>query len=80
MACETDGVRATVKEAIVADIRIDLDRILKQNITTKKELHSLIGKLGHAVGLLIIMRPFLEPLWAALSCNEKATGAPANTI
>ena len=26
------------------------------------------------------MRPFLEPLWAALSCNEKATGAPANTI
>jgi hypothetical protein len=80
LQCEPWGVRATVKEAIVADICDDLKRFKSLNLITKKELHSLVGKLSHAAGLLLIMRPFLEPLWAALSSDEKATGAPRNTI
>ena len=80
LQCEAWGVRAMVKEVVVADICDDLKRFQTMIIIPKKELHSLVGKLSHAAGLLIIMRPFLEPLWAALSCNEKATGAPTNTI
>ena len=40
------------------------------NLVAKKELHSLIGKLNHAAGLLIVMRPFLDPLWAAWSAKS----------
>ena len=80
LQCEAWGVLATVKESIVADICDDLKRFKSLNLITKKELHSLVGKLSHAAGLLIIMRPFLEPLWAALACDEKASGAPRNTI
>ena len=56
-----------------------MERLLKQNITTLNELHSLIGKLGHCASLLIVMRPFLEPLWAALY-DYKPSSAPMNTI
>ena len=53
--------------------------MLCQNVISKKELHSLIGKLGHAAGLLIIMRPFLEPLRAALYATDNGD-APLNAI
>ena len=59
---KTTGVTATVKESIVSDIMADLEAMLAVNIVTKKALHSFIGKLSHAAGLLIIMRPFLDPL------------------
>ena len=32
------------------------------NSVTKKELRSFIGKLNHAIGLLIVMRPLMDPL------------------
>lgn len=51
----------------------------KLSIITKTEFHSLVGKLGHCAGLLITMRPFLEPMWAGLVC-EKHSGAPRNCI
>ena len=62
-----------------SDICGHLERLLKQNIITLKELHSLIGKLGHCASLLIVMRPFLEPLWAALY-DYKPSSAPRHTI
>ena len=77
--CEPWGVRASVKESIVSDLCDDLKRMLSRNIVTKKELHPFMGKLGHALGLRIIMRPFLEPLWVALASDE-TNGAPRNTI
>ena len=79
LTCEDDGVRASVKEAIASDIREDLMKYLGSNIVSKKELHSPIGKMGHAVGLLIIMLAFLELLWAALYATDTA-GAPTNTV
>ena len=57
----------------------DLAKLIKKNITTLVELHSLVGKLNHAAGLLIIIRPFLEPLWAALY-SDVLSGAPRNTV
>ena len=35
-------------------------------MVSRKALHSLVGKLNHAAGLIIVMGPYLEPLWAAL--------------
>ena len=45
-------------------------------------MQSLLGKLNHAAGLLIIMRPFMEPMWAAIKehLSGKKTGAPHNTV
>ena len=66
VACiESHGITATVEASIVEDISVDLDSFVAAGMKSKKDLHSLIGKLGHAAGPLIIMRPFLDPLWAA---------------
>jgi hypothetical protein len=79
LACESNGVRASVKEAIVQDVRADLKRFLSLNVVSHKELHSLVGKLSHCAGLLITLRPFLQALWAALYAVPTAN-APPNTI
>ena len=69
---EDQGVRAKVKQSMVEDI-IDMIREFNTvNLVTKKDLHSLLGKLNHAAGLLIVMRPFLDPLWAAWSGTSPA--------
>ena len=54
-------------QAIIDDIKVGLRDALKHNLIPKKGLHTLIGKINHAAGLLIVLRPFLEPLWAAWS-------------
>jgi hypothetical protein len=79
LTCEATGVRAKVKDAIIDDVKSDLLRLLPTNLISHKDLHSLVGKLAHCAGLLIIMRPFLQPLWAALYADGP-TGAPSNTI
>lgn len=76
---EAVGIRACIKEALVSDIKTDLERFIDSSVISLKDLHSLVGKLGHAAGLLIIMRPFLEPLWAALYANNIGC-APPNTL
>ena len=63
IACSPECIKVTVKEAIVSDIKDDLRKFLGCNVISLKELHSTTGKLNHAAGLLIIMRPFMEPLW-----------------
>ena len=55
---------------MVADIIADIEAFLLLNIITKKALHSLIGQLSHAAGLLIVLRPFLDPLWAAWAADD----------
>ena len=76
---EPEGVRAWIKEALVSDIKADLEQLMSGNVISHKDLHSLVGKLGHAAGLLIIMRLFLDPLWAALYAANN-DGAPPNTL
>ena len=79
LTVEAEGVRAKVKQSIIDDICDDIARLTKQNITTLTELHSLVGKLNHAAGLIIYIRPYLEPLWGALY-SDGVSGAPRNTI
>ena len=59
-----------VKESIIFDIIDDLQRISRQNVISKKELLSLLGKINHAAGLLIVLRPFMEPMWAGLTAGH----------
>ena len=40
------------------------------NLISKKEFRSLLGKPNHPAGLLIVMKPFLDPLWAAWSAKS----------
>ena len=65
--CEPLGIRVMVKDAIVQDILLDLAKLLRGNVISAKDLQSTVGKLNHAVGLLAILRPFMETLWAALN-------------
>ena len=72
LSIEEQGVRATVKQSIVEDI---IDMIRKFSTIEwigKKDLRSLLGKLNHAAGLLMVMRPFMEPLWAAWAGTSPA--------
>ena len=62
---EPTGIRAFVKQSIIDDIREMIALFRTLNLLSKKELHSLIGKVNHAAGLLIVIRPFMDPLWAA---------------
>jgi hypothetical protein len=62
---EQGGIRARVKQAIIDDILADLDAFEKENVISKKVLHSFLGKLSHVSGLLLVMRPFSIPIWAA---------------
>ena len=63
----TPGVLiAKVKEAIITDIKMSLEAFSKINKIPLKDLRSFTGKVNHAAGLLVPIRPFLQTLWAAL--------------
>ena len=82
LTAEAEGVRVVVKESIIQDILDDLHRFSSLNVISVKELQLLLGRLNHAAGLLITLRPFMEPMWAALAeqAKGKVSGAPINTI
>ena len=62
---EQGGIRAKVKQAIIDDIMTDLATFKGANVIWKKDLHSFLGKRSHVSGLLLVMRPFMIPIWAA---------------
>ena len=64
-----------VKDSIIQDILLGLAAMLRTNVISHKNMQSTVGKLNHAAGLLVILRPFMETLWAAL--NKPWTGRPA---
>jgi len=82
LTMEPNGVMAALKDSLVSDIIIDLGKFAKLNVISVKELQSILGKLNHAAGLLILMRPFMEPLYAALRdhLSGKQSNAPPNTV
>ena len=64
ITCEPLGIWAAVKDTIVKDINTDLTKFYAANVISNTDLTSSDGRLNHAAGLLSIMRPFMEPLWA----------------
>ena len=79
IACEALGVRVRVKQAIIDEIKADLAKYLAGNIISLKDLHSTVGRINYAAGLLVVLRPFMEPLWAVLN-DHRTTNAPTNCV
>ena len=77
VVCEPTGIRVTVKASILSDIVLDLRNMIQRNVISHKDLRSTVGKLNHAAGLLVSLRPFMESLWAAL--NSKLPEKPGCT-
>ena len=82
LTAEKSGVKAVVKASIIEDILDDLSKFSRLNVISVKELQSLLGKINHAAGLLIVLRPFMEPMWAAIKEHDSGnrSGAPPGTI
>ena len=59
-------LKARVKDSIVCDIRLHLQSFRSSNVIARKDLESFAGKVNHAAGLLVTVRPFLQQLWSAL--------------
>lgn len=71
------GIKAEVKQSIVDDIKADILKFIGTNVVSRDDLRSFVGRCNHAAGLLLVLRPFLHELWAALASPN--TGPP-NTI
>ena len=52
-------------------------QVRQRNVISHRDLSSLIGKLGHIANLVVVWRPFLAPLYAALYSIDR-TRAPLN--
>ena len=71
-----ESVHARIKPAIMEDIKCMLKELDGLNYINRKTLESFAGKLNHAASLLVVLRPFLQQIWAAL---QTCTG-PNNSI
>ena len=58
ITCELLGIRVSVKDIIVEDIKVGLTKFLPSSIVSNNDLRSAVGRLNHAAGLFIIVRPF----------------------
>lgn len=69
---------ASIKLSLVDDINTALDELVGGNLISLKKLHSFVGKVNNVASLLVVLRPFLHPLWAALYSPE--SGSPKGTV
>ena len=76
ITCEAFGFRVAVKDTI-GDINTDLTKFLAANVISNTDLSSSVGRLNHVAGLLIIIQPFMELLWAALYANDNGGASPS---
>ena len=77
LAIGKDFIKARVKAAIIKDITMTLESFKNNNVIPMKELESFAGKVNHAAGLLVSIRPFLQQLWAAIHSNPNG---PAHCV
>lgn len=55
-----------------------LTDFMSGNLIRIKKLHSFVGKVNNVASLLVVLRPFLHPLWVALYSPE--VGSPKGTV
>jgi hypothetical protein len=78
LVLQPDVVIASIKQNILDDLKAQLAATLSSNIVSKKDLQSLAGRANDVATLLVVWRPFLQQLWAALSSDTSA--APRNCV
>ena len=62
-----EKVEVTIPEDKVIKLLSECKTMLKSPVVGLKALRSLAGSLSFVAGLVPVMRPFLSPLWAAMS-------------
>ena len=80
LATALAGVQVAIKQDIVQDVEAVHDSMASSNVAPLKLLRTYVGKVNIIASLVFMVRPFLSELWAALSCNSKASNAPRNYI
>eukprot|EP00971_Amphidinium_carterae_P338836 6476358-Amphidinium_carterae.1 len=82
LKCNRFGISVQLKDQIFNDLKIAIDTALHQNFIKLSLLRTLVGKASFAAGLMPVIRPFLNPLWAALhsKTSSGSSHAPEGTI
>ena len=73
------GVQVRIKQSLFDEAAKLVKDMLSLNVVSVKALQSLVGKLSNIANLLVVWRPFLAPLFAALYAPT-ASGAPPNCV
>jgi len=81
---DSEGVRISLKQDILDEVREMIDTFRAKNVISLKDLRSFAGKCNHIAGVVPMWRPFLREIWAAIAyClrgDAEATRAPPNTV
>eukprot|EP00971_Amphidinium_carterae_P329665 6462260-Amphidinium_carterae.1 len=64
------------KAELLDDICALLSKISSQNLVSQRSLRKLVGKLSHVGTLVPSIRPFVQPLWAALFAKGCSNAPP----
>ena len=67
-------VSVSITEAKIQQLEVRTSRILGSPVVSKRELRSYAGSMSFVAGLVKFVRPFLSPLWAAISDNNQPQG------
>lgn len=70
-----EKVEVTIPEHKVIKLLSECKTMLKSPVVGLKALRSLAGSLSFVAGLVPVMRPFLSPLWAAMSKDATYDGS-----
>ena len=73
-----DGVQAEIMAEQVQELTLLTEKFRQGNVVSRKELRSYTGKLESVASLLYTVKPFVQPLWAAVYAD--AGGAPLNCV
>ena len=69
-------VIVSIPEDKVSSLVATCEEFLKKPVIGTRALRSFAGSLAFVAGLVPLLRPFLSPLWAALSCDATDDGQP----
>jgi hypothetical protein len=68
-----DHVKVSIDESKALEAEKLAEKILSNQVVTKKTLSSMTGKLNFFAGIIITLYPFIMPLWAVLYSKEHQT-------
>eukprot|EP00971_Amphidinium_carterae_P221017 4388113-Amphidinium_carterae.1 len=57
-------LKVTIPVKKVQEVNDIVTEMLNKQVTSKRSILTLAGKLSHIAGLVVYIKPFLAPLWA----------------
>ena len=80
LSYQPDGVQVAIKDETAQDLMATVSQFLQGNLIPLQRLRSFTGKCSHIASLIPVWRPFLRPLWAAISQAGLDSSAPKGTV